>query len=434
MDETKIQAEIEHRVKKKLEPLFKRYKSDFDSLEAIIRWKPIVLIIGNYSSGKSTFINEMLGSKIQKTGQSPTDDSFTIITSDKTGSGSIPGYTVVRDEALPFTKFKDFGKDFISHFNLKKVDISLLEDVTIIDSPGMLDAVTEKDRGYNYLQVLDEFAKLADLVVFMFDSHKTGTIKETYTLIHDVLSKSLNEDRMIFVMNRIDECDNLSDLVRSYGTLCWHLSQMKGRKDIPHIFLTYSSELNRQKLNVEEWQGEREELKKKVLSVPLFRINHILESIDRQVDELKMIADIMTRVEDQSRYVFYKTFFFGVVAAAIVFSLLYLGVIHFSQLPQKYILSIASFGALGILCMAQIKFTRFLKQRKNTQIPAEIIPLDNDYNRQLWEKVKERVQNELHSLRLRDIWFFLHRRNLNKIISFFDKDLKEFYKRIKAIK
>ena len=84
--------------------------------------------------------------------------------------------------------------------------------------------------------------------------------------------------------------------------------------------------------------------------------------------------------------------------------------------------------------MAQIKFTRFLKQRKNTQIPAEIIPQDNDYNRQLWEKVRERVQNELHSLRLRDILFSLHRRNLNKINKFFDKDLKEFYKRIKAIK
>ena len=434
MDKINIQAAIEKRVKKKLAPLFKRYKSDFDSLEAIIRWKPIVFIIGNYSSGKSTFINEILGSKIQHTGQSPTDDSFTIITSDKTGVGNIPGSTVVRDENLPFTKFKGFGKDFISHFSLKKVDVSLLEDVTIIDSPGMLDAVTEKDRGYNYLQVVDEFAKLADLVVFMFDSHKTATIKETYTVIHDVLSKSLKEDRIIFVMSRIDECDSLSDLVRSYGTLCWHLSQMKGRKDIPHIFLTYSPELNRQKLNVEEWQGEREELKKKVLSAPLFRINHILESIDRQVDELKMIADIMTKVADQSRSFFGKTIFSGFCAAAIVFALLYLGIIQFYELPQKYILIISSFGAVGIFFIAKVKFTRFLRQWKNIHIPSAIISLDTDYRRQIWEKVEERVQNELRSLRLWDILFSLHRRNLNSINQFIDKDLNEFYKQIQAVK
>ena len=34
-----------------------------------ISWKPIVLILGNYSSGKSTLINELLSQKIQSTGQ-----------------------------------------------------------------------------------------------------------------------------------------------------------------------------------------------------------------------------------------------------------------------------------------------------------------------------------------------------------------------------
>ena len=41
---------------------------------------PSVLCLGNHSSGKSSFINHLLGEDIQKTGLAPTDDGFTIIT------------------------------------------------------------------------------------------------------------------------------------------------------------------------------------------------------------------------------------------------------------------------------------------------------------------------------------------------------------------
>ena len=80
MDEKALQAELQHKVKRSLSPLFAKYKLDFSNLESILKWKPIVLVIGNYSSGKSTLINELLGEDIQRTGQAPTDDSFTIIT------------------------------------------------------------------------------------------------------------------------------------------------------------------------------------------------------------------------------------------------------------------------------------------------------------------------------------------------------------------
>ena len=82
MNEKELQKQLQTKVKKKLEPLFARYKMDFGGIDAALKWKPIVLIIGNYSSGKSTLINELVGQHIQRTGQAPTDDSFTIITSD----------------------------------------------------------------------------------------------------------------------------------------------------------------------------------------------------------------------------------------------------------------------------------------------------------------------------------------------------------------
>jgi hypothetical protein len=40
---------------------------------------PLVFLLGNHSSGKSTFVNYLHGRKIQTTGVAPTDDAFTII-------------------------------------------------------------------------------------------------------------------------------------------------------------------------------------------------------------------------------------------------------------------------------------------------------------------------------------------------------------------
>ena len=40
---------------------------------------PFVLLLGNHSSGKSSFINYMVQRKIQATGVAPTDDCFSII-------------------------------------------------------------------------------------------------------------------------------------------------------------------------------------------------------------------------------------------------------------------------------------------------------------------------------------------------------------------
>src|SRR6185312_3854842 len=74
-----------------------------------------------------------------------------------------------------------------------------------------------------------------------FDPHKAGTVREAHASLRTTLPAKTFEDRVLFVLNRVDECDNLSDLLRVYGTLCWNLSQMLGRKDIPPICLTYAA-------------------------------------------------------------------------------------------------------------------------------------------------------------------------------------------------
>ena len=307
MNEKELQKQLQTKVKRKLEPLFARYKMDFGGIDAALKWKPIVLIIGNYSSGKSTLINELVGQHIQRTGQAPTDDSFTIITSDPgVNNVETPGSTLVNDERLPFQHFRGFGEKLISHICMKQVSSPVLENMAIIDSPGMIDATSENDRGYDYMKVLGEFAKIADLIVLMFDSHKTGTIKESYDTIRHTLPEKSGEHRIVFVMSRIDECDHLSDFTRSYGTLCWNMSQMTGRKDIPHIYLTYAPSVVDPDTVAEGWPQERDELIEKIKRAPGFRINHILEDIDRQVNEVQIVAEAVSEFLNRATRVFWK--------------------------------------------------------------------------------------------------------------------------------
>jgi len=447
MTETsKLQQEIHHKTLARLGPLFNRYRMDPDTLEAALKWKSIVLVLGNFSSGKSTLINEFLETDIQRTGQAPTDDSFTILTAPEAGqpAGQIPGANLVNDDRLPFTALKKYGEQFKAHFLLRQVDSPLLGNLAIIDSPGMLDAVTEKDRGYDYNGVIGELARLADLVILMFDPHKAGTVREVYDTIRHTLPENAGEDRILFVMSRIDECDNPADLVRSYGTLCWNLSQMTGRKDIPRIFLTYSPNSARNPEIVAAWHNERDELKERVFNAPALRISHLLQHIERQARELSLVAEVMSAFGRQGRKIMARTRRFALFAAAIFFffgdlilreltghpgstmiGTFFSGTVSLGQLV------VPLGGTLAILTAAWLFFLKFQLPRlrnRSTANPETMLNLESEYRRQLWRKAKQTVSLNLQQARAGDV-FFPHGRNLQKIERFLNQDLQDYYKK-----
>lgn len=448
MDEKKLQAELQHHVRNMLLPLFNRYQLDYSGLEAVLKWKPIVLIIGNYSSGKSTLINEIIGRNIQRTGQAPTDDSFTILTAYGSGDDEkeVPGSTLVNDETLPFARLKAFGEQFIAHFRLKKVNAPFLENMALIDSPGMLDAVTEKDRGYDYLAALGEFAKLADLVVLMFDPHKAGTISEAYSAIRSTLPDTAGEDRIVFVMSRIDECDNLSDLVRSYGTLCWNLSQMTGRKDIPTIYVTYAPDAAEPSETLSIWLRERDQLKKKILSAPGFRVNHILQDIDRQVNELQLVCEAMCSFSSMGRTILAGIGKFALVAGVTAFFSTEFILKGLVGVPEEPLVNALLRGTVGpqhlpvpltglaaVLFLCWLWFSRWSFPRLVRKCLANmdsLVHLDTSYRKNLWSKMGGKVDAMLRHARLSDVGG-VHGRNLGKIRKFLTRDLQEYYSRIR---
>lgn len=297
-----LRTELLQMVADHLTPVSMRYGYSEVPLEANIKWRPQVLVLGNYSSGKSTLINEFLGAYVQPTGQAPTDDSFTVITNDD----SVPDDTIVQvteerdgkfllnDPEYPFETLKKHGQRFASHFRLKKVNSPFLKSLAIIDTPGMLDSITERDRGYNYQEVIGDFAQIADLVLVVFDAHKAGTVREAYISLRETLPARTFEDRVLFVLNRIDECSSLDDLLRVYGTLCWNLSQITGRKDIPMIRLTYSRHAasdstrgpERDTSYLRYLENQREELKRAIFQAPRHRLDHLATFVETHGERL----------------------------------------------------------------------------------------------------------------------------------------------------
>ncbi len=303
-----LRAEMVAMVRENLTPVAKAYGYSDVSLESTIKWRPMVLILGNYSSGKSTLINEFLGADIQAVGQAPTDDSFTIITYDDETESTDPvhvtqerdGKFLLNDPDYPFEILKKHGQRFAAHFRLKKVNSPFLKNLALIDTPGMLDSITERDRGYNYQEVIGDLSQLADLVLVLFDPHKAGTVRESHTSVRETITTRTFEDRVLFVLNRIDECASLTDLLQVYGTLCWNLSQITGRKDIPTILLTYSSRAAKNTVPCEDHQGflsnlenQRQKLKNAVLEAPRYRLDNLAAFVETHAERLDHLLEAL---------------------------------------------------------------------------------------------------------------------------------------------
>ena len=410
-----LRTELIERVEEYLTPSAIRYGYSEVPLEANIKWRPLVLVLGNYSSGKSTLINEFLGGEIQATGQAPTDDSFTIITYDDTVTEGPVRVTEQRDGKFllyspeyPFETLKKHGQRFAAHFRIKKVNSPFLKNLAIIDTPGMLDSVSERDRGYNYQDVIGDFAQIADLVLVLFDPHKAGTVREAHTSLRDTLPSRTFEDRLLFVLNRIDECTSLMDLLQVYGTLCWNLSQMTGRKDIPPIHLTYSplaaskSESNRERdMFLELLDNRREVLKQAIQEAPKHRLDHLATFVETHSERLAHFLEGLAAYRKRLIFARFRWWVMGIVAGGLISAGTMLGLMFAGIMPGLDPASLALSGGAGtaaFLFLWGLFGVRNLERRFQAKSQANLdslTSLDTQTRRDNWEAVKGLVLSYL---------------------------------------
>lgn len=197
--------------------------------------KPSVLLLGQYSTGKSTFIKYLLGRDYPgiHIGPEPTTDRFVVVhhgPADRT----TPGNTLVVQTSKPFTGLAQFGNGFLSKFQGSECDNRLLEEITLVDTPGVLSGEKQRtNRGYDFKHVCGWFASRCDLILLLFDPAKLDISDEFRSVMATLKS---HEDKVRIVLNKADQVDQ-QQLMRVYGALMWSLGKVFMSPEVPRVYV-----------------------------------------------------------------------------------------------------------------------------------------------------------------------------------------------------
>jgi len=202
--------------------------ADFDN-------KPMVMLIGQYSTGKTTFIKYLLEKEFPgcRIGPEPTTDRFIVVMNGDNDS-VIPGNALVVDPKTPFKPLSKFGNAFLNRFQCSITRSPVLETVTLVDTPGILAGEKQRiDRGYDFTEVLEWFAERVDRIILLFDAHKLDISDEFRRAIEALKTY---EDKIRIILNKADMI-NSQQLMRVYGALMWSLGKILKTPEVCRVYI-----------------------------------------------------------------------------------------------------------------------------------------------------------------------------------------------------
>lgn len=250
------------------------------SYAADISWWPVVSVMGTFSSGKSSFINQFLGEELQKTGNQAVDDKFTVLCYTKSNSRTLPGSALDADMRFPFFQISEEiekvslgeGAQIDRYLQLTTSSSDALIGKVFIDSPGF-DADEQRQ---SVLKLTDHIADLSDLVLVFFDARhpEPGAMEDT--LRHLVASSVRRSDagKFLFVLNQIDVTaneDNVEEVVAA-----WQRALEKNNIQSGDFFLLYN-EAKSIEITDEAQRDRYKERMQKDLAAIMRRVDHLHE-------------------------------------------------------------------------------------------------------------------------------------------------------------
>ncbi|MEJ2575658.1 MAG: dynamin family protein [Gammaproteobacteria bacterium] len=199
---------------------------DDQSLATQIPWWPLISVLGTFSAGKSTFINDYLSMNLQRSGNQAVDEKFTVICYAKEETPhALPGVALDSDPRFPFYRIsaeidkvaQGEGSRIDAYLQLKTCPAEALRGKILIDSPGF-DADAQRT---STLRITDHIIDLSDLVLVFFDARhpEPGAMRDT---LDHLVSRSLNRPdsgKFLYILNQIDTTareDNPEEVIAAW--------------------------------------------------------------------------------------------------------------------------------------------------------------------------------------------------------------------------
>jgi GTPase SAR1 family protein len=271
--------------------------SDFDA-------PPLILLLGQYSVGKTSFVKYLLGRDFPgiRVGPEPTTDRFTAIlwgSQDKI----MPGAALCSQQDRPFTGLNPFGNNFLSRMEGAELDAPVLRNITIIDTPGILSGQKQRSRNYDYEAVMKWFAERADLIIVMFDAHKLD-ISDELKGVMELMIPHLDKIRV--VLNKADSIST-QQLMRVYGALMWSLGKVMNTPEVCRVYMGSFWDTPYQ--NTEQadlLQREEMDLLHDIMGLPQQAVMRRINELVKRARSVKVHAYIIHYLRKQLPYMYGK--------------------------------------------------------------------------------------------------------------------------------
>jgi len=257
------------------------------------RKKITIMLIGNHSAGKSSFINWYIEEHVQRTGVAIETQGFSFVTSGKkreslTGNATLHLYPHFKPLAK-MPNLTDYLSTEISTSKQKKFPL-----VTFVDTPGLVDG--DMCYPFDVNESILWLSELCDLVFVFFDPIGQALCKRTLNIVEKISSK--HPERMRFYLSKADEAGHESDRQRVMMQIVQELCKRPGLNktgfDMPTIYVPNP---NKQVRCVNQIEEVCKDVEKTINQT----IQNTLNSLEKDCDSIESLVDEAINTDNRTR-------------------------------------------------------------------------------------------------------------------------------------
>ncbi|XP_015783922.1 uncharacterized protein LOC107361601 [Tetranychus urticae] len=259
------------------------------------RRKIMVMLIGNHSAGKSSFINWYVGDRIQKTGVAIETQGFTFITNGKkreslTGKATLhlhPHFKALENiKGLSDYLSTEISPSLANRFNC----------VTFIDTPGLVDG--DMYYPYDVDKAIQWLGGIADLIFVFFDPIGQALCRRTLDVVQKL--NAVNTEKIKLYLSKADEAGEESDrqkvMMQIVQELCKRPGLNKTGFQMATIYIP-DSRIMRPTNCINQIDDIHEQIEKTIN----YTVQHSLNTLEKDCDRIINLIDKKIADDDEKK-------------------------------------------------------------------------------------------------------------------------------------